>query len=215
MRHLAVLACLLLAGCAREAPAPPPQAAPPPVATEPSLPPRVAPAPPAAPAMRAPDDVTDALPPARGMDLPTPTIAASSADASRIDDTIPVVRALRIGGHNERDRLVFEFAGQGLPAWKIEYVARPLTDCGGADTVATTGEAWLQVRFIGARAHDESGHPTSGPARRVANLPVLREVVRTCDFEGEATWVASLARPAAYTPRTLEDPARLVVDIAR
>jgi hypothetical protein len=148
------------------------------------------------------------------MDLPTPTIAASSADASRTDDSIPVVRALRLGQHAGHDRLVFEFDGQGLPAWRIEYVARPDKDCGGADTVATTGAAWLQVRFMGARAHDEAGQPTSGPARRVVGAPVLQEVARTCDFEGEATWVASLAQPAAYRPRVLEAPARLVIDIA-
>ena len=50
--------------------------------------------------------------------------------------------------------------------------------------------------------------------RRTPALSSVREIVRTCDFEAEVTWVVGLADAQAYRPRVLEDPARLVIDIA-
>ena len=83
-----------------------------------------------------------------------------------------------------------------------------------ADVVPVAGDAWLQIRFIGAQAHTEAGEPTSGPRRRVVDQPVMRELVRTCDFEGQVTWVLGVASPNAYTPRVLAAPSRLVIDIS-
>ena len=156
----------------------------------------------------------DAPGPVEAADLPTPTVAASSADATRVADEPPILRAVRIGEHAGHDRVVFEFDGEGLPAWRVEYVDRPVTDCGAGHAVPVAGGAWLQVRFSGAHAHTPAGVPTSGPARRSANHPALRELVRTCDFEAEVTWVAGLASATPYTPRVLSAPARLVIDIA-
>lgn len=157
-----------------------------------------------------------AIPPVpdAGMDLPFATIGASSADASTHGSEPPALTAVRIGKQAGADRLVFEFAGIGLPAWRVEYVDRPVRDCGTGDPVIVAGDAWLQVQFTGAQAHTEAGVATSGPRRRTIDQAVLRELVRLCDFEGEVTWVAGLASPNAYTPRVLEAPARLVIDIA-
>ena len=160
------------------------------------------------------DDVSDAFPPPMGADLPTATTAASSAEATSTGSEVPVLRAVRVGQHDGHDRLVFEFDGDGLPAWRVEYVDRPVTDCGAGQAVAVAGEAWLQVRFSGAHAHTPAGQPTSGPRQRLVDQPVLRELERTCDFEAEVAWVAGLARATAYRPRVLREPARLVIDIA-
>ena len=145
---------------------------------------------------------------------PTPTVGASSADVTSTASEPPILRAVRVGGHPGLDRLVFEFDGTGLPAWHVEYVDRPVRDCGSGDAVRVAGDAWLQVRFGGAHAHTPEGVPTSGPRRREVGLRVLRELVRTCDFEAEVTWVAGLARPNPYTARVLAGPSRLVIDIA-
>lgn len=148
------------------------------------------------------------------MDLPSATIGASSADASRQGGELPILTGVRTGIQPGADRLVFEFDGAGLPAWHVEYVDRPVRDCGTGEPVSVAGDAWLQVQFTGAQAHTEAGVGTSGPRRRTIDQALLRELVRLCDFEGEVTWVAGLARPNAYTPRVLEAPARLVIDIA-
>lgn len=148
------------------------------------------------------------------MPMPTPTVGASSAGATSTAAEPPILRAVRVGKHPGLDRLVFEFDGAGLPAWHVEYVDRPVRDCGSGDPVHVAGDAWLQVRFNGAHAHTPEGAPTSGPRRRAIGLTVLRELVRICDFEAEVTWVAGLARPNPYTARVLAGPSRLVIDIA-
>ena len=156
----------------------------------------------------------DATPPVPGMDLPTRTTARSSADATHTLPDVPILRALRIGEQPGADRLVFEFDGDGLPAWSIEYVDRPVYECGSGDAVRLAGDAWLQIRFMGAQAHTEAGEGTTGPKLRTLDMTNLLALARICDFEGEVTWVAAVRRPDGYTPRTLDAPARLVVDIA-
>ena len=154
------------------------------------------------------------MPSTAGSEAPTPTIGASSAEVSSTGAGPPILRAVRVGTHPGLDRLVLEFDGTGLPAWHVEYVDRPVRDCGSGDPVPVAGDAWLQVRFHGAHAHTPEGASTSGPRRREVGLTVLRELVRTCDFEAEVTWVAGLARPNPYTARALAGPSRLVIDIA-
>lgn len=158
-------------------------------------------------------EVPDAAPPPAGSDAPSPTIGKSSADATGTEGT-SILRDVRTGVHPGADRVAFEFEGAGLPAWEVEYVDRPVRDCGSGDAVPVAGDAWLEIRFVGAQAHTDAGVPTSGPRRRTVNQPVMRELVRTCDFEGYVTWVVGVASPNAYTPRVMTAPSRLVIDIA-
>lgn len=157
--------------------------------------------------------VDDALPPAMGQDLPAFTTAASSADVTSTGPDAPILRAVRLGEHEGFDRIVFEFDSVGLPQWHVSYIDAPVIQCGSGHEMPVAGTA-LQVRFNGANAHTDAGEATSGPARRTVEFSSVREVVRTCDFEAEVTWVVGVAGGQAYRPRVLEDPARLVVDIA-
>lgn len=126
----------------------------------------------------------------------------------------PVLRAVRSARQPGHDRLVFEFGGKRLPRWDVRFVEPPVQDCGSGDTVPVAGRAWLQVRFTGAQAHSEQGRSTSGPRRRKLPLKIGRELVRSCDFEGEVTWVVGLNSRTTYKARTLGTPSRLVIDIA-
>ncbi len=69
------------------------------------------------------------------------------------------------------------------------------------------------MRFTVARAHDDAGHPTIASREIAANLDVVLEVERTCDFEGVVTWVIGVASPNRFRVLELSDPPRLVVDI--
>lgn len=219
MRRTRSLLCALLlagsvAGCERgAAPSAPAtaDASRPPVAEAPAADARN---PSSQPPARAPGALPDEAPPPAGSDVPTPTTGASSADATRTEDGSPILRAVRTGEHAGLDRLAFEFEGSGLPAWRIEYVDQPEPDCGSGEAVPVAGDAWLQIRFIGARAHTDAGEPTSGPRRRALQQPVMRELVRSCDFEGQVTWVLGVAARNDYTPRVMTSPSRLVIDIA-
>lgn len=161
-----------------------------------------------------PGPVADTLPPSLGGDQPAFTTAASSAAVTSTGGDAPILRAVRIGRHEGFDRIVFEFDSDGLPQWHAGYIDAPVVHCGSGDEVAVEGAAWLQVRFSGANAHTEAGEGTSGEARRSVGLPSVREVVRTCDFEAEVTWVTGVSGALPYRPRVLTDPARLVIDVA-
>lgn len=146
--------------------------------------------------------------------MPTSTVGPSSAAATNRDKQTPILRMVRAGKQPGVDRLVFEFDSPGLPAWHVEYVDRPVRDCGSGDAVPVAGDAWLKIRFTGAQAHTEKGEATSGPRRRPLAQAIARELVRTCDFEGEVSWVLGVARPNPYVARAMTAPSRLVIDIA-
>gem|GEM_PF-1286094 len=151
-----------------------------------------------------------------------PGEAASNAQTTGISvvgntngGTLQTLNAVRTGAQAGMDRIVFEFSDTGLPEWEVKYVEpKQVTDCGSGEQIAVAGNAWLQITFRGASAHTDSGIATSGPNRRVSNQIALRELVRTCDFEGEVTWVAGIMRENEYIPRALTGPSRLVIDIA-
>lgn len=123
-----------------------------------------------------------------------------------------VLSAVRAARHDGYDRVVFEFSG-GVPGYHVEYIDRPVRDCGAGDSIPVAGDAWLEVRFFPAFAHTEQGQPTL-PFREVRpNLPNVLEVERTCDFEAVVTWVLGTRSPKRYRVLELADPSRFVIDV--
>lgn len=142
-----------------------------------------------------------------------PTAGVSLAGRTNSGYAMQIVSAVRVGNQPGRDRMVFEFNDAGLPEWEVKYVDQPLLDCGSGESVVVSGDAWLQITFRGAQAHTEAGEESGGPRRQILNQTILRELVRTCDFEGEVIWVAGVVRPNAYTAQVLAEPSRLVIDV--
>lgn len=141
------------------------------------------------------------------------TTGISVAGRTNSGYAMQTLKGARVGSQSGMDRLVFEFNDTGLPEWEVQYVDQPLLDCGSGEPVSVAGDAWLQISFRGAQAHTEAGEESGGPRRRVLSQTILRELVRTCDFEGEVVWVVGVARRNAYTAQVLADPSRLVVDV--
>jgi hypothetical protein len=81
--------------------------------------------------------------------------------------------------------------------------------------VPLPGDAWLEVRLEPARAHTEEGRPTIAERRRTAGLPIVLEMVQTCDFEAVVTWVLAVSSPEPFRVTRLASPPRVVVDIRR
>ncbi len=148
------------------------------------------------------------------VDAAKPTTGISLAGRTNSGYAIQRVSAVRIGNQPGSDRMVFEFNDAGLPEWEVKYVDRPLLDCGSGESVFVVGDAWLQITFRGAQAHTEAGEESGGPRSQIVNQTNLRELVRTCDFEGEVTWVAGVIRPNGYTTQALAEPSRLVIDVS-
>jgi hypothetical protein len=120
---------------------------------------------------------------------------------------------VRAAEHEGFDRTVFEFAGDALPAYHVEYVDKPVRQCGSGAVVPIAGDGWLHVRFSGANAHTEAGEATVGFRERATNLTNLLEIESICDFEAEVGWVLGVRSPNHYRVIELSSPTRLVVDV--
>lgn len=130
---------------------------------------------------------------------------------------LPILTALRTGTHPDHERVTVEFGpdASGPPGYRVEYIDRPLMECGSGRQIHPVGDAWLELRLEPAAAHTEAGQPTLGAREIRVDGPLLLRVYRTCDFEGVVTLVLALAAPNPYRVATLTDPLRIVVDVQR
>lgn len=124
-----------------------------------------------------------------------------------------LLTAVRTGQHPGFDRIVFEFAGDRLPSYRIEYIEEPARQCGSGAVVPLGGQARLAIRFSPAAAHTEAGEPTVPERETSPNYKILKELKATCDFEAEVEWVAGLTTPNKYRALELKNPIRLAIDI--
>jgi hypothetical protein len=162
------------------------------------------------PAKRGGDEDGDPFEGTTGItEKPRPTTEAEGSAAT----TTPVLRDVRAARHEHFDRVVFEFEGDALPGYHIEYIDKPVRRCGSGVGVEVAGRAWLAVRMTPAAAHGTSGKPTVPAQQRKLTLDAVKELAPTCDFEGDVTWVLGVSERAPYRALTLKKPSRLVVDV--
>ena len=121
---------------------------------------------------------------------------------------------VRTASHGGFDRVVFEF-DTSRPGYRVEYVSPPIAACGSGLPVEVAGAAFLQVRMSPAAAHDDAGLLTFDRQEITPGLPIILEVVQTCDFEGEVTWVAALTAEVDFVVSPVPGPFRVIVDLAR
>ena len=129
-----------------------------------------------------------------------------------------LLERVAIGRHEGYDRVVFEFR-EGVPGYRVEYVEPPLHEDGSGAPVRVAGSAFVVVRMEPASGFDlsvpEGELVYKGPRRLSgsdAGTSVVREVVRTGDFEAVLTWAVGLSDRVDFRVRTLQSPPRLVVD---
>jgi hypothetical protein len=131
---------------------------------------------------------------------------------------IALLERVAVAGHDGYDRVVFQFRN-GVPGYRVEYVEPPLREDGSGNVVKIDGEAFAVVRMEQASGFDlsvpEGALVYTGP-RRISpeGTSVVREVVRTGDFEAVLTWAIGLSDRVPFRVLTLDDPARIVVDFA-
>ena len=130
------------------------------------------------------------------------------------DGVEPVLlKAVRTGKHEFFDRVVFEFDGNAFPGFVVEYVDKPVRDCGHGEAVPVNGDAVLMISLKPANAHTDAGQPTVLNRQIDANLGILRQLKQICDFEAEVQWVLGVSSPNRYRVLELTNPARIVIDI--
>ncbi len=109
------------------------------------------------------------------------------------------------------DRVTFTFTGDTLPGFDVRYV-QSVTTCGKGDPVYTQGNAQLVAKFMPANAHDDSGQSTIDSRDLLPGYPSVKELVLSCDFEADTTWVIG-SEERYYTVTTAQSPARIIVDV--
>ncbi|HEX5734234.1 MAG TPA: hypothetical protein VF131_15475 [Blastocatellia bacterium] len=124
-----------------------------------------------------------------------------------------LLREIRTAQQSGFDRVVFEFDGPDVPNYNVEYVDKPVYQCGSGDVVQVAGDGWLAIKFTPANAHTEAGQPTIADRERRLSLPVLKELEITCDFEAEVAIVLGVSSPNRYRVLNLSNPTRVVIDI--
>jgi hypothetical protein len=139
---------------------------------------------------------------------------AGTTEKKRASMQPALLKAVRTGKHAQFDRVVFEFEGKAVPGYLIEYVDKPVRDCGQGAVVPISGDGFLMIRLQPANAHTEAGQPSVENRQQNPNFNVLKELKLICDFEADVQWILGLTSPNRYRVMELTNPARLVVDIA-
>jgi hypothetical protein len=136
-------------------------------------------------------------------------VAQSTTNATALLDRVAV------GHHEGYDRVVFEFRDEGLPGYRIEYVEPPLKEDGSGNRVDVVGNAFVLVRMEPASGFDlntgEGELVYKGP-KRLDGTGVVKEVVRTGDFEAVLSWAVGLDSKVPFRVTTATSPSRLIVD---
>jgi hypothetical protein len=198
MPMLVLAACLAAAGCKKEEPA---AARPEPTPSGTTAPANTPPPPEPPPQAAQPEDPKNR------------EWTASRVDIKRSTPTPVTLREVRSARNEGFDRVVFQFEGEQVPGYHVEYVEKSaVIKCGSGDPAELAGQGFLQIRIQPAQAHAD-GKATVTERERKPALPLLAELEQTCDFEGEVTWVLGVQRPNKYRVMELQGPTRLVVDV--
>lgn len=130
---------------------------------------------------------------------------------------VAVLDAVRTAQHDAFERVVFEFRGDALPDYVVEYAAERPTQCASGAAMTVPGNAYLTVRFSPAQAHAPAGgdERSTVPSRSISVAsPTVRALVVSCDFEAVLSWVVGVDARRAFRVTTLRSPPRLAIDIA-
>lgn len=139
----------------------------------------------------------------------------------RNPSSIPQVTNLRYAAHGDGtplrgyDRIVINLSGPAS-GYDVRYVKKT-DECASGRTVNVAGKKFLSITLKPAQAHNSKGQNTYfGPARNgpdKLNLPTLKGLAFTCDFEGHVGFYLGLDHKAGFNVVTLSNPTRIYVDV--
>lgn len=157
--------------------------------------------------------------------IPPPEPKTCAPETGGQDGVYTNLVDVRIGSHPGYDRITFEFRApqpnlggkSGIPRYEIRAARPPFTQDGSGAPLAVSGNAFVSLVFHGATGYDfEDYEPTyDGPAVLRAGFDVLREAVRSGDFEATLGWVLGLERQTCWDAFELRNPDRVVIDLPK
>jgi hypothetical protein len=133
---------------------------------------------------------------------------------------VPTLSGIRVGAHPEGgyDRVAFDF--DRVPGYVVKYQSSIVYD-GSGEPVDLPGDAFIQLVFNPAQAHDDSGTSTLAepPVKPVAvDLPALTSYVLNGDFEGYVSVALGLPEKVGFRVGHLRSSSGKIVvyiDLAR
>lgn len=145
-------------------------------------------------------------------DVPFSTDPQESADwPGGGGDLLPV--DVRTAAHEGYERVVFEMSGADVPGFRVEYVPAAI-DSGKGNEIDVAGDATLQVVLTGFRYPEEGETGWLEPGRVAGTGTAhVAEVVVAGIFEGQDQAFVGLDAQVPFRAFTLENPARVVVDV--
>jgi hypothetical protein len=146
-----------------------------------------------------------------------PVGPGGTADLADGGTGAPVVLTdVRLGAHDGFDRVVFEFAGDGRPGYRLGYTDDPRGQ-GTGRPVEVPGDAALAITLTGLllpRDAPPGTRPWAGPDEvRIAGAATLQALVPDALFEGRHSFFAGLDERRPFAVARLAQPERLVVDL--
>ena len=142
-------------------------------------------------------------------DTSTKTAASTGTPGSALTD-------IRTGDHTVFTRVVFDFEGEGTPAYEVGYEPGPtFIGSGGGDPKSPAGAAFLVVRIFPGLTYDVDDFSQTylGPTEFDPGLGPIVEIAFVDEFEADMMWVIGLTGERRFDVSTRVDPQRLVIDI--
>ncbi|WP_394831196.1 hypothetical protein LVJ94_32265 [Pendulispora rubella] len=126
-------------------------------------------------------------------------------------------KTLKVAKNTGFDRSVFHFSNDGVPGYRVRYVATPQI-CAGEGELEVQGNAFIEVQMMPAQSYDdETQKPTYSPATIVdfkPNLASVKHLKMSCPgFEAETSYVIGVSAKKNFRVLELKNPPRLVVDV--
>ncbi|MCT1491580.1 hypothetical protein M3G47_00110 [Corynebacterium sanguinis] len=123
-----------------------------------------------------------------------------------------VISDVRVGSHDDFDRVVFEFSGTGTPGYVAGYTPEPLQQASGYP-IEVNGQAYLEVMIQGtpmAMLSPNDALIETGPMDLAAGN--IQGVTHGGVFEADTQYIVGLDKQRPFNLYVLENPARVVVD---
>lgn len=146
---------------------------------------------------------------------PAPT-DSSDKTAAAVAESKLTVTDVRIGSHENFDRVVYEMGGTGTPGWRVKYVDAAVQE-GSGKPMEIAGGAIIQVLIDGSAYPFDSGvEQYSGP-NPVPGIAggVVTEVNGSSVFEGVTQSFIGVTEKQPFSVTLLTNPTRVVVDVAK
>ncbi len=122
---------------------------------------------------------------------------------------------VRVGADPCHERFVLELQGTGqFPGWWVRYQSPPLLDDPRGEPVDVAGSAFIVVTVESWMTNME-GEGYKGPTRITpTNVSHIKELVMLGNFESVTLWAIGLDQQRPFKVSMLDNPPRLVIDIA-